>query len=74
MSRIDVIGQNGNTGEHYDETLPAVHTGRCHDLPSHATTMWVERNKHCPHDPKHVITGSTRRMYCNKCGIYWNRG
>jgi len=44
--------------------------GKTKDLP--ATTMWFEPYIECPECGVPLV-GSTRRVYCYECGIYWDR-
>ena len=53
--------------------LPTESSGKNDNLPLGGTTMWFEPEYECPHDNSHSITGSTLRIYCSECGIYWNR-
>lgn len=48
--------------------------GQCKDLPdTGGTTMWSEQDAVCPNSTEHPITGSTTRLYCSDCGIWWWR-
>jgi len=55
------------------ECLPDRPTGHTDNLDGLVTTMWNEHEYKCPVSCNHTITGSTRRMYCAVCGIYWDR-
>jgi len=46
--------------------------GKTKDLPEGATSMWVESELECP-ECEAPLVGSTRRVYCYECGIYWDR-
>lgn len=48
--------------------------GKLKDLPdTGGTTMWNEKLIFCPNNVFHQITGSTRKLYCPECGVYWKR-
>ena len=47
--------------------------GKTSTLPPMVTTMWMENKLTCPKDETHPLTGSTRRIYCDECDVYWNR-
>lgn len=47
--------------------------GKCSDLPEGATTMWDEKLMFCPNNVFHKITGSTRKVYCAECNVWWKR-
>jgi len=53
--------------------LPKESSGRLNDLPEHITTMWPEMKLKCPNDKHHNIKGSSRKIYCHSCGIWWAR-
>lgn len=37
------------------------------------TTMWQENTINCPNNKDHELTGSSRKIYCHECGIFWVR-
>jgi len=48
--------------------------GKLKDLPDNGgTTMWVETLTFCPNNVFHMVTGSTRRIYCSECKVWWWR-
>ena len=53
--------------------LPKKPIGKISDLPFAITTMWYEGGLICPHDDSHKLTGSTRKVYCYECGVWWDR-
>ncbi len=48
-------------------------SGNVKDLDYSTTTMWEEKELHCNKKSFHKISGSTRRVYCYDCGVYWDR-
>lgn len=37
------------------------------------TTSWNELSTLCPTNEQHTITGSTNKVWCNKCMLEWHR-
>ena len=44
--------------------------GKFVDLPD---TTWDEIDYLCYENPDHNITGTTKRLYCAECGVWWWR-
>ncbi len=43
------------------------------DLPDNGgTTMWAE-NATCPKSDSHETSGSSSKIYCYECGVWWWR-
>lgn len=56
-----------------DLQLPYEPDGLTKDLDGSATTMWFETDKECPRSRIHALSGSTSRIYCYTCKVWWWR-
>lgn len=54
-------------------SLPKKYDGKVKHLPESVTTMWEEKTLRCPNYASHKITGSSDKVYCYDCGIWWKR-